>query len=233
MNFIDGILLESDRLAEFPVETQDRIFAKVSAQIQYLRSLPSEGYYGRVHRQGWVDPPPGLRTDTGLVRNVVGPYNTYEEYTSAIHSAFEINMAVGSGPYKKEWWPSYTANSVELLSIFPGWLPHEPKFTWPDPKLTNIIVRPIKDESGNEDWEVFLIDWEGAGWHPAWVQALQFQKRCGAMIRDRSQAPSASGHHPLLPYRSGEILAQMLKGFDPNPDWERLGKIRKHDWWFY
>ncbi|KAH7110125.1 hypothetical protein B0J11DRAFT_599679 [Dendryphion nanum] len=233
MDFIEGIPMNSDRFAELPEQAQNIICAKVSAQIGYLRSLPSEGYYGRVHRQGWLCAPEGIRTDTSASKSVSGPYNTYEEFTSAIYRAFELSKAVGLLGTGTEFPPKYAPSTAKLWSIFPGWNPHEPKFTWIDPKMTNLIARPTKGNAENEDWEVFLIDWECAGWYPAWVQVLQFQNRCGALIRDRSQAPDKHGDYPFVLYRHEEIIRQMLKDFDPNPDWERLGKVQGSNWCFF
>jgi hypothetical protein len=227
--FIEGITLESNRLAELPVQVQDLIFSKVSAQIQYLRCLPSEGYYGRVHGQGWLEPPRAIRTPEENL-TVSGPYNSYAELTSVIHRAYEVETALWDDEPFDSNHESYVAT---FLSIFPDWNPHEPKFTWIDPALVNVIARPVKGDTGNEDWEVFLIDWESAGWYPAWVQSLQFNISFFAMINDLRQPPNKSGHYPLLPYRHEEILSQALKEFDPNPDWERLTVAQDRLWAFY
>lgn len=237
MDYIEGISLEDNNFAELPVRSQDIILAKVSAQIQYLRSLPSEGYYGRVHRQGWLEPPAGIETLTNAQPSVVGPFNTYEEFISAIfrtQEVLEAGLRKGgvAGPVREEEFnATWLSNMAKLWPIFPGWNPHEPKFTWLDPKLPNMIARPIRRDTEDEDWEVFLLDWEGCGWLPAWVQALQVEQRGGCQIRDYRQARTSGVS--LTPYRVGEIIPQTLKEFDPNPDWERMAVIRKVSWFLF
>lgn len=239
-NFIDGILLSDSRkcyLPDLPIRVQDIILTKISEQITYLRNLPSEGYYGRAYQQGWLDPAPGIRTypspGTEGFKAICGPYHTYTEFTSTVHEAYEVNKAFGG--LENEFRPDYVETACEMLSIFPEWKPNQPTFTWVDPKLQNMIARPIggdeKKEDGqdNEDWEVFLLDWECAGWYPAWVQSLQFARRCGAIV----QKPAPVGHSGILPYRNKEIQEQTRKVFDPDCDEERLAIALKHDWWFY
>lgn len=229
MEFIEGIPLDSEWLAKLSTQDQNTICAKVSAQIRYLRSLPSEGYYGRVYGQGWVDPPPGLWVDTGTEKSVSGPYRTYEEFISALFRAYELQRA--GFMFCKDFPAGFASRAAEFLSLFPGWNSHEPKFTWIDPKLTNIIVRQPTEEE--PDWKVFLVDWESCGWYPAWLQALQCWQRGGAMIRDPSQPEIRPGLYPLVHYRREELAQQILKEFDPNPDWDRFAKIRKQQWMFF
>jgi hypothetical protein len=209
MNFIEGINLSGDVFAELPLQAQETICAKVSAQIRYLRELESD-YYGRVHRQGWLCVPPGITLHIGHSQSVTGPYNTYEDFCAAIYRADELHEATS---HRATEWDA--ARRTKLWSCFPGWDPHEPKFTWLDPKLMNMIAQPIIRDGVTEDWKVFLIDWEFAGWYPAWVQSLQFSQRCVAWVRDYTQQPYPSGAYPLTSYRYDEILEMMVKEFDP------------------
>lgn len=229
MSFIDGVTLTNDVFVALPEKTQDIICTKVSAQIRYLRELPSEGYYGRVHRQGWVTGPTCLEVDTAAHKSVHGPYNTYEEFCSVIYRAYELaHAAQGRGT---EWHPVHMPNMLKLQSVMQGWDPHEPKFTWIDPKLMNMVARPIKGDDGNEDWEVYLIDWECCGWYPAWVQSLRFKQSCFAYTV--SEIIEDSLFPEMIDYRTEDIQRQILKDFDPNPDQERPQKLRELDWPFF
>jgi hypothetical protein len=116
---------------------------------------------------------------------------------------------------------------ARLTSVFPGWGPQEPKLTWMDPKIANIIARQVKGDNGGEDWEVFLIDWECLGWYPAWLQGLQVDSCCNIMLRNPEQP---SEFHP---YRSSEIKGRVMKDFDPEPNWERIAMVHSLHWIFY
>jgi hypothetical protein len=225
MNFIEGTPLHDEYFAKLPIHAQDTICAKVSSQLQYLRELPSEGYYGRVHEKGWLCAPGGLDLNASTSKAVVGPYKTYEEFISAIYRAWHVRTAISNN--SPEWHPADVECNAKFMSIFPGWKPHEPKLTWVDPKITNMIARQIKGEDGSEDWDVFLIDWECTGWYPAWVQGLQNDSRSNILIRDPTQPPEIVFH------RKTEIARMMMEKFDPDPDWERIAIIRERDWNFY
>ena len=229
-NFIEGISLSNDNFMNLSDQAQDTICAKISAQLKCLRSLPSEGYYGRVHRQGWVHLPGGLRTATKYSRPVTGPYNTYEEFASAIYRSFELHRAYSD---EKGFPPSYAATMAKLQSMCSDWDPHEPTFTWMDPKPMNVIAQPIKGHDGNEDWEVVLLDWECCGWYPAWLQTKQIYDRWGAFYRNPSQSPTQTRLYPFLSYRPDEMTQVILKEFDPNPDWKKMTVSRELDWRFY
>jgi hypothetical protein len=226
MDFIEGVLMSHEKFAGLPIHAQDTICAKVSSQLRYLRELPSEGYYGRVHGKGWLCPPPGLDSNTSPYQVVVGPYKTYEEYCAAIYRTYQVQRAIGILG-RVEWPPKWPQVLAEFTSVFPGWGPHEPKLTWIDPKIANIIARQIKGDDGSEDWEVFLIDWEGLGWYPAWVQGLQVDCRCWIALRN-PEKPSE-----FHPYRRSEIKGMVMKDFDPEPDRERLAMVRDLNWIFY
>lgn len=110
---------------------------------------------------------------------------------------------------------------AELMVIFPGWEPHEPKFTWVDPKFTNMIAQKITRDDGSEDWEVSLIDWEFCAWYPFWTQGVQIMTRTGVALRDPTDALN------FISYRKSEITSMIMKDFDPDIDQERLAVIKK------
>jgi hypothetical protein len=222
MDFIEGIPLGINNLRdEIPPHVQDIVCAKVSAQIRLLRSLPSEGYYGRIHGQGWMEPPPSLQSHREY--KLVGPFSTYEQFVSALCHAderWEATKFPGT-----EWPPGFESKTMELWSAFAEWEPQEPKFTWIDPKLGNVIVQPVRKEDGTEDWDVVLIDWECAGWYPAWLQATQFNDKCHSWIINKDYTTES--------YRRDEILPMMLKEFDHNLDWKKEEKLTQRDWRFF
>jgi hypothetical protein len=229
MDFIEGIQLNPERFAKLPIHAQDTICAKVSSQIRYLRELDSEGYYGRVHRQGWLSTPVGLWLPTGTSKTVLGPFKTYEEFISAVYRTDQVRRATANP--RPEWRPVDVENAAKLRSIFPGWNPHEPKLTWVDPKITNMIARQINGDDGSEDWEVFLIDWECTGWYPAWVQGLQCLRRSHINIFDYTKPPKNRDYgYPSINYRKPEIV---MKDFEPDPDHERVASIRELGWVFF
>ncbi|KAH3960480.1 hypothetical protein HBI68_195730 [Parastagonospora nodorum] len=228
MNFIEGIMMSDEKFAELPIHAQDTICAKISSQIRYLRELPSEeGYYGRAHGQGWLCAPPGLETNTSASRAVVGPYKTYEEYCAAMYRALQLQRAIGSAGI--EWAPNQPRSLAEFTSVFPGWEPHEPKYTWIDPSIRNIIARQTKTKEydGIEDWEVFLIDWEYSGWYPAWLQGMQINRRGSIVLHDPDNLEKVNL------YRKSELVPIMLKEFDPEPDKERLAILGRLQWRFF
>lgn len=230
MNFIEGIALTQAKFAKLPVHVQDTICAKVSSQVRYLRELPSEGYYGRVHGQGLLYTPMGINLTTTEFK-VSGPYKTYEDFVSAICRAKQVQDAMATN--RLEWHPAEVEIDARLRSIFPDWSPNEPKLTWVDPKMDNIIAQKIIREDGSEDWDVFLVDWECTGWYPAWVQALQFDHRSVVWLHDYTKKPTRNDGYPMFLYRDPEIKHMMTMDFDPNPDRERFSIIEKADWGFF
>jgi hypothetical protein len=228
MEFIEGIRTDSQTFADLPVHVQDIVCAKVSAQIRLLRSIPSEGYYGRVHRQGWMSPPNAL--EMGTEHRICGPFNTYEEIVSAMFYSWVKSQSLNYTSLV--WDDTFESDTAELFSLIAGFEPHEPKFTWIDPKPANIIIQPIQKDDGTEDWDVVLIDWEYSGWYPAWVQAMQVETNFFAVQEDRTQAPYRCGRYPVNIYRKGELSAMVTKDFDSNSVRKVLRSVGR-DWDFF
>ncbi|KAF1840885.1 uncharacterized protein K460DRAFT_436368 [Cucurbitaria berberidis CBS 394.84] len=51
--FIEGEMLTSKKWLSLSDKARTKICSKLCEQLRLLRSIPSEGYYGRVHNQGW------------------------------------------------------------------------------------------------------------------------------------------------------------------------------------
>ncbi|KAF2878228.1 hypothetical protein BDV95DRAFT_533480 [Massariosphaeria phaeospora] len=84
--FIEGGTLTYNRWKGFSEDARETILSKISHQLQLLRSIPSEGYYGRIHKQPW-------RPHFGLLRTrcteQCGPYDTYAEFIPATETSAE------------------------------------------------------------------------------------------------------------------------------------------------
>ncbi|KAF2443886.1 hypothetical protein P171DRAFT_362731, partial [Karstenula rhodostoma CBS 690.94] len=226
--YIDGVRL--DGLEQFPsmsIKAQDIICAKVSAQIAYLRTFPREGwYYGRIRRQGWMQPPDSIMKNRSVHWTPTAPHNSFEEFTASIIGAYELREAQRDD--ESEWSPEFVGRRNKLASALKDWGPQEPKLTWLDPKFKNMVAVPIGgDAESATDWDVFLVDWEDFGWYPAWVQGLQFAGRCGAFTRTKDR------YNPINAHREDEIYQMMLKDFDPGFDWERRKMLEGTRWRFY
>lgn len=167
MEFIEGDTLDYKKWINLSEEARTKICSKLSDQLHLLRSVPSEGYYGRVHNQGWR---PLLCLFRVRAKEMCGPYNTYENCISAMYTAAKLQASVcHNGKDLTTEADSSLSNFKRTLTACMG---HKPTLTHLDPSLQNIIVRPIQGtEEHASDWEVTLIDWADFGWLPAWMQA--------------------------------------------------------------
>jgi aminoglycoside phosphotransferase (APT) family kinase protein len=130
MERIEGETLHQmwDRL---PFEEQKAIALQIMEQIRYLRSIPSEGYYGRVYRQAFDPDYPLLRLNN-YNHETFGPYDTYKPYISALCEAAWLRAAAGTSakqfPLRRRaaWLntnlPCYRVRPV--IPPLPTWTPH-------------------------------------------------------------------------------------------------------------
>ncbi|KAF2797009.1 hypothetical protein K505DRAFT_270242, partial [Melanomma pulvis-pyrius CBS 109.77] len=164
--FVEGETLNHDKWLALDDEDQKLICYKLSEQFRLLRSVPPvEGYYGRVNHQGWSPWFPFLKT-TG--KEMLGPYQTYEDFVSAMCANAELRFAYMNC---EDYGPIYVKFLSRLKSILDRTKSYKPVLTHIDPKFENIIIRPIKGAGGEiKDWEVTLIDWDMCGWLPAFMQ---------------------------------------------------------------
>lgn len=135
MEFIEGTTLDHKLWASLGEDERTQIWSKLAGQIQHLRSIPSEGYYGRVHKQGWRSWLCLLRTDG---RTLVGPYDTYDDFVSAMFAAAETSAA---RMYSEDWDPETESHLMRFKPIVSAWAGHQPTLTHLDPGLYNTIVR--------------------------------------------------------------------------------------------
>lgn len=168
MEYIEGEMLDFAKWMSLTEEDRTTICSRLVEQLQLLRSIPSEGYYGRVNNLGW-------RRDLKLLRrpksSPCGPYNTYEECISAMHRAAEVQVAMCN--IVEDLYPHQETLLLKFKPTLTTCNGHEPTLTHLDPSLRNIIVRRTQGSKKHvANWEVTLIDWADMGWLPAWMQAV-------------------------------------------------------------
>ncbi|KAH5197676.1 hypothetical protein HBI18_109490 [Parastagonospora nodorum] len=165
MDYIEGETLSGEKWLSLSDTSRSIILSRLCEQFQILRSIPSEGYYGHVHRQGW---PPWLSFLRKMQPGASGPFDTYEEFITALTTSARGIQAVGN------ILPEFHSSELNALSRMETTLRscngRQPVLTHMDPSVGNTIIRQIVGPEGKEDWEVTLIDWSEAGWLPAWMQ---------------------------------------------------------------
>ncbi|KAL5460745.1 hypothetical protein PMIN06_002500 [Paraphaeosphaeria minitans] len=88
----------------------------------------------------------------------------------------------------------------------------EPMLTHFDIKWPNMVVSPIKPSAGGEpgDWKVTLIDWDHAGWAPAYMQKASLFQRLPVLEEIRAQETFCGFHRSQ--YKE-EMDVLMFEGF--------------------
>jgi hypothetical protein len=173
MEFIEGYTLGEKVWVGLTENDQDIIISKIAEQLQLLRAIPSQGYYGRVNYQSF-GPTMSIMRTRGTEMH--GPYDTYHDFIEAMYRSAELRQADCSKS------PNFHAVEIEFLSRFKAILGgskgYKPVLTHMDPKLQNIIARPILGDGGDiKDWEVVFVDWEAFGWLPEFLQILRLEDR--------------------------------------------------------
>jgi hypothetical protein len=173
MEFIEGETLDYNMWKVIGDDAHDKICGRIAEQFSLLRSIPSEGYYGRVNNQGWE---PGFLPFRTRYKELCGPYKTYEEFLSALNTGVEVQRSISNlGVDFRPEVPLWVDKLVPTLAASNG---REPVFTHTDPALRNMIIRPLEGTMATaRDYEVTLIDWAYSGWLPAWMQMVAFDKK--------------------------------------------------------
>jgi hypothetical protein len=174
MEFIEGTQLLAPEWVKLNDQQRENILSGMIEQLQLLRSIPSEGYYGRVNGQGFHPLERFVRTKN---KGVSGPFRSHEDLLSAMYGAAEVNAAFRCS--SKDDVMLYRPEQLHVLSrfknIFRNCAGREPKFTHVDLLTQNMVVRPLDgDMRSASKFEVTIIDWSGCGWFPAWVQPIRF-----------------------------------------------------------
>jgi len=208
--FIEGFELSYEHWMGFTEEERTTLCARIGEQFRLLRSIPSEGYYGRIYHQAFDRMFQMFRTNCN---HPCGPYDTYEEFAAAVIRSGET-CALVSILSEKERLPE----DVELLLseyklALETSTAREPFFTHVDPGPKNTVVRRIPGTQDHApDWEVTLIDWAGAGWFPAWVQGACFKNRYGITdIQQQKLYPDLANHIVSRFYSDMECGAELVR----------------------
>jgi len=165
IDYIEGETLSGTKWLSLGENSRSIILSRLCEQFQLLRSIPSEGYYGCVHRQGWIPYYSFLRK---MQPGPAGPYDTYEEFVAALMSSARLTTAMMT--QFEDFWPEQSDALSRMESGLRACNGRRPVFTHMDPSVHNTVIRQIVKPGGEEDWEVTLIDWAEAGWLPAWMQ---------------------------------------------------------------
>ena len=180
MELLEGVQLTPAAWKTLNESQREKIHVSLSEQLQLLRSVPSEGYYGRVNHQPYW--PLMSLIHASDVNRPHGPYKAYEDLLTDMYTAFELGNAfrVSEGPVEPladEWRPEQVPLMEAFKPAFRACGGREPKLTHVDPSMQNMIVRPLDGSTLQDatDYEVTFIDWADLGWYPAWAQLAQIQ----------------------------------------------------------
>ncbi|KAF1844480.1 uncharacterized protein K460DRAFT_354394 [Cucurbitaria berberidis CBS 394.84] len=175
MEFIEGITLTQFIFQGLDEKSQMQICSSLGDQFQLLRSVPAppEKSFGRIYHQGIN---PRFALTCSRCKEMAGPYNTYSDLISAMHTSAEWDLMMRTNSLE------FTSKEAEFLSQFKPSLEvteeHKPVLTYLDPRFENMIARPITGDDGEvKDWEVTLIDWDLFFWMPVWMQCAALLER--------------------------------------------------------
>ncbi|KAE9963683.1 hypothetical protein BLS_009067 [Venturia inaequalis] len=141
-------------------EEKTTICHKLRDAFNFLRTLPSSGYYGGIGRTRIPD---HLFNDREANKAVCGPFASETEFTSGLvlnlNAISQVNL--GYLDFKVDFYRRH------LNTMLSG---HSPAFSHGDLQRKNILV--LRQASS---LEVGLVDWEAAGWYPSyWEYSILF-----------------------------------------------------------
>lgn len=127
-----------------------RILSDLQRYFDELRQLPSPNYFGSFGNRQLLDEIFWTQEPDPLVN---GPFDSEEDLNEAMIRKYTYN---GGPLYRAEY----------LRKCFPFvFKGHEAVFTHGDLQWKNIMIRE-KDNQGNEEASLVIIDWEKSGWYP-------------------------------------------------------------------
>ncbi|KAI9651878.1 MAG: hypothetical protein M1829_002122 [Trizodia sp. TS-e1964] len=142
------------------------VLGKLRGIFDEMRGLPSPGFFGSV-TGGKV--PDRLFWTAGGDRKVNGPFATGRDLLLGLAESSRQNWALNRRhSYRADF---YERNLCHALGH------HAPTFTHTDLLRQNVMVSavPAPDDAGPLDFRVTVVDWEDAGWYPAyWEYAAAF-----------------------------------------------------------
>lgn len=165
MEYIEGEMMTEERFKTFDDEVQELFVSKLAEQFRLLRSIPSEGYYGRVYKQPFHARLPIFRTNH---LDPSGPYNSFDEVFQAMYTSVQMRCAEQPRDELHPIEISYIERFYEMVPRAKG---TEPVLTLMDCSFDNLIAKPIEDNAGKiVDWKMTFIDIDMFGWLPAFLQ---------------------------------------------------------------
>ncbi|KAF3492260.1 phosphotransferase family protein [Arthroderma uncinatum] len=149
MEYIEGQTLESCWATLTDPQKED-IATTLKEYFVELRSLPSPGYYGSLGRRPFEN----LMFETMEPNPAVNdPFETEK----GLNEGMVLNYASRKSKYRAEFRRRALATTFLIHA---------------DLKCKNIIVKENEREVASSDtkrmYQVTLIDWEAAGWHPSY-----------------------------------------------------------------
>jgi aminoglycoside phosphotransferase len=152
--FIPGRTLGS-AWGELTAADKQTIASQLRRDMDELRSIPSQGYYGGIWRQPtrdflFANQPGGLQYGPHTDSTISGPQETEEQWTEAMLRYLDTRLVPSRRddlPLRRRWYHA----------VLRG---HEPVFTHSDLCMGNIMLR--------EDKTAVIIDWECSGWYPSY-----------------------------------------------------------------
>jgi hypothetical protein len=173
MEYIEGEAFEWRQYEELSESEQDLYTTRLGEQLKALRSIPSEGYYGRIYNQPF-DPAVGLFRIR--LKEFLGPFESSDMVLDAMYRTAELRLAEECHTQtmfhgQVEWARSDVYTLGHFKQILGRSTGIKPVLTLLDAKLRNFIAQPKRNDAGEiVDWEVTLIDLDLFGWHPAFLQ---------------------------------------------------------------
>ncbi|KAG6157472.1 hypothetical protein E4U37_007319 [Claviceps purpurea] len=144
-----------------------RIAGELRLQIETLRKIPAPGYFGCIGKRPfeetmfWTAPRHGL--DNGTIN---GPFETESELNEALVRKYLYNKG-----QDQDARADYYRRVLPL--VLHG---HAAVFTHGDLQLKNIILKP--------DGQPVMVDWETAGWYPAYWEFATATVGCLGLDHD-------------------------------------------------
>ncbi|KAF2855896.1 hypothetical protein T440DRAFT_513971 [Plenodomus tracheiphilus IPT5] len=152
MEYIEGEELSPELWRDLTMESRKTICSKLAEQLRLLRATPAPAYYGRVHNQGFN---PCLNLFLNRFRGTSGPYSSYSDFCKANMVSTSIRLARRTIPLEDQ--PEKLQVLCDYESQVKSWGYSQPTLTHIDPRFSNIIVRRVQSNQG-EDWEAVTMD---------------------------------------------------------------------------
>lgn len=168
--YIEGGDLET-RWSLLSEDDLSKVTSKIGEQLHLLHAIPppSPAYYGRVYHQGW-EPYFPLLYDFATLDRLRGPYNSYNDFLSAIQ-AYTQKAADRGKDYEKDYLarrlPDMFTSARGATSTFTHW----------DIAPRNVIATRVHGTDGADDFVITLVDWAHAGWLPEWFEWAMILRR--------------------------------------------------------